>query len=36
VGEANTTPFFLVAHPPKADTKFGGGGKARAGKNSFL
>ena len=31
---ARATPF-LVAHFAKRNTKFGGGGKARAGKNSF-
>src|SRR3989344_3656476 len=34
-GGANTTPYFLAAHFAKRNTKFGGGGKARAGKNSF-
>ena len=31
---ARATPF-LAAHFAKRNTKFGGGGKARAGKNSF-
>ena len=31
---ARATPF-LAAHFAKQNTKFGGGGKARAGKNSF-
>jgi len=30
-GGANTTFFFLAAHFAKRNTKFGGGGKARAG-----
>ena len=34
LGGARATPF-LVAHFAKRNTKFGGGGKARAGKNSF-
>ena len=34
-GGASTTSFFLAAHFAKRNTKFGGGGKARAGKNSF-
>jgi len=33
-GGARTTPF-LAAFFEKQKTKFGGGGKARAGKNSF-
>jgi len=32
---ASTTSFFLAAHFAKRNTKFDGGGKARAGKNSF-
>ncbi|MBU2081811.1 hypothetical protein KKH14_00010 [Patescibacteria group bacterium] len=28
--QASTTSFFLAAHPPKADTKFGGGGTPEA------
>ena len=32
VGGANTTPLFSEAHFAKRNTKFGGGGKARAGK----
>ena len=34
-GGANTTSYILAAHFAKRNTKFGGGGKARAGKNSF-
>ena len=34
-GGANTIPNFPAAHFVKRNTKFGGGGKARAGKNSF-
>jgi hypothetical protein len=32
---ANTTHLFSAAHFAKRNMKFGGGGKARAGKNSF-
>ena len=34
-GGANTTSILLAAHFAKRNTKFGGGEKARAGKNSF-
>jgi len=32
---ARATLLFLAAHFAKQKTKFGGGGKARAGKNSW-
>ncbi len=34
-GQGGSSATVLVAHFAKRNTKFGGGGKARAGKNSF-
>ena len=34
-GQGGSSATVLAAHFAKRNTKFGGGGKARAGKNSF-